>query len=306
MQKEGPMAVKPIEGVVTPHLTPFDNRGEVDVPKLRALVKFLKERVDVLFSCGSYGLGPLMRPDQRKLVAETVAEANGGHKAWLVHIGTMDTETTVALAKHAESCGADGVLLLQPWYFIYDDRSLLQHFGRVIEAVRIPVWGYNHPRTHNLFTPDNLTKMVKIGLAGMKDSCMNIQLHAKYRRTVGNEFNSIIGTEEMALPALSVGDRGFFSGTSNFAPELCSMIWRAWKAKDITSAVTLQARVHQVFDAAQGNNIPICYEIMRWRGVDCGIPRAPMIPPESEVAKKVIQKLEEIDALKEARAFQMT
>jgi dihydrodipicolinate synthase/N-acetylneuraminate lyase len=297
------MATKPIEGVVTPHLTPFDQNGEVDVPKLRGLIKFLNERMDVLFSCGSYGLGPLMRPDQRKQVAETVAEVNGGLKAWLVHVGAMDTQTTVELAKHAESCGADGVLLLQPWYFIYDDRSLLRHFEKVIEAVSIPVWGYNHPRTHNLFTPDNLTKLVKMGLAGMKDSCMNIQLHAKYRRTVGSTFNSIIGTEEMALPAFSVGDQGFFSGTSNFMPELCSLIWKAWKEGNIKGAVSLQARIHEIFDAAQGNNIPVCYEIMKWRGVDCGIPRSPMIPPVPEVTRTVIQQLEKLDALKEAREF---
>jgi len=300
------MMKKTIEGVVTPHLTPFDGNGEVDVPKLKGLITFLKPRVDVLFSCGSYGSGPLMRPDQRKLVAETVGETNARDKAWLVHIGAMDTQTTVDLAKHAESCGADGVLLLQPWYFIYDDRSLLRHFGKVMEAVSIPVWGYNHPRTHNLFTPENLAKLVKNGLAGMKDSCMNIQLHAKYRRTVGGTFNSIIGTEEMALPALSVGDRGFFSGTSNFMPELCSMIWRAWQAGKIDEAIRLQVRVHQIFDAAQGNNIPICYEIMRWRGIDCGIPRPPMIPPEPEVVKTVIQKLEALDALNEAREFRMT
>ena len=81
-------------------------------------------------------------------------------------------------------------------------------------------------------------------------------------------------------------------------------MFRAWEAGEVQTAMELQQRALRIFDAAHGNNHPICYGIMKWRGVDCGVPLLPVLPPDPEVMKTVIRDMEALDMMKEAREFE--
>ena len=94
-----------LKGVIPPMITPFTKEGDVDIGSLRELVAFLKDRVNGLYICGSYGSGPLMSVEERKLTAEVIVKVVGGKIPIVAHTGTTNTRDTVELTKHAEKIG---------------------------------------------------------------------------------------------------------------------------------------------------------------------------------------------------------
>lgn len=106
-----------MKGVVPPMITPFTAEGELDVPGLRKLVQFLRDRVDGLFICGSYGAGALMTLEERKTVAEVTIEEVAGKIPVVVMVGTTNNRDSIELAKHAEKAGAAAVAAVGPYYF---------------------------------------------------------------------------------------------------------------------------------------------------------------------------------------------
>lgn len=107
-----------IEGILPALVTPFDAEGEVYVEGLKRYVEHLINKgVHGLFVCGSYGSGPLMTPEQRMQVAETVAETVNGRVSIVLHIGAADTKTTLRLLRHAEGLRVDAVAAVTPFYY---------------------------------------------------------------------------------------------------------------------------------------------------------------------------------------------
>jgi len=111
------MKIKNLTGVIPPMITPFDSDGEVDENALIDLINFLIKHVHGLFICGTYGSGPLMKPEQRKKVAEIVTQQIDNKISVIVHVGSTNTKTAVDLAKHAESVGSSHISSVPPYYY---------------------------------------------------------------------------------------------------------------------------------------------------------------------------------------------
>lgn len=290
---------KKIYGAMPALITPFDTNGEVDVPKLKAFVQWLRPKVHGFYACGSYGSQPLLRDDQCRLVAETVVkECQGTDTSVIVHVGHPSTDITIDLARHAASIGADGIASLTPYYYLHGPQLINDHFKALIDAVghQAPVYLYNNPKYTNFcVTGEQIGELARYGLKGMKDSSTSIQLFYNCIAAVNDpDFVFLVGSQTMLYPCLSAGGQGCVSGMSNLFPGLVNAIFDAASAGDNAKAVALQQEANELRHLT-GSGIPIAFyhAALKYRwGIDIGQPRRPLKALDAAGEAKVREALD--------------
>jgi len=290
-------AKRTIGGVIPPMLTAFTKSGEVYEKGVRNTVEFLSTRANGLFICGTYGSGLIMTPAQRKQVAEICVDQAAGRIPIIVQVGCADTETAVELAKHAEQVGADAVASIAPYYYTYTQPELRGYYMALIDAVDIPVYAYNNPKTSgNPLSPKLIKDLADHGLTGLKDSSFDILNFYKFSEAVkDSNFNLIVGTEGIMFPAMMCGARGVVSGVANVFPEKVRELYDAVLAHEYDRANELQVVVLALRDAIKlGPTVPICHEVLKLRGIDGGTVRSPFLPAGDEVMAKVKKALADL------------
>ena len=274
-------------GLIPPLITPFTKNGEVYIEGLREVLEFISGYVHGLFLCGSYGSGPLMTVEQRKKVVEIVIGNLPRDLKVVVHVGSPDTLTSVALAKHAEDVGAYAVASVPPYYYRHEERVVKEHFWHLLRAVSIPVYAYNNPcYVGYSIKPSLLRELKDMGVKGVKDSSFDILNFMNYKRECGEDFDVVVGTEALMLPSYVLGARAFVPGLANHFPEVVRELFDACERGDWNRARELQYRVLALRDLTRsvGTSIVGAYVILRLRGIDAGYPRLPfMMPSESEI-----------------------
>lgn len=285
---------KRVRGLFTALITPFDEEGRVDTDRLSDLVRFqISKGTEGIYPCGSTGLGPAMGVEERKAVAEAVLNSAHGRVPVVVQVGSADTASSVALAKHAEHAGADAVASLTPYYYKPGEKAIIRHFESITEAVSVPVFAYNIPQfTGNNLSPGTVAEMAKKGVvAGIKDSSRDLLQLIDLIEAVPDEFVVMNGTEEYALYAIMGGADGLVSGGASALPELFKSLVVAQRGGDYGAAVQAQATIQKVKDLVKPAPISAYYAILRERGVECGAPRAPILPLQKADAERVINSL---------------
>jgi len=285
---------KKFYGAMPALITPFDEKGEVDVPKLKTFVQWLLPKVQGFYVCGSYGSQPAMREDQCRLVAETVMkECQGKDTTVIIHIGHPSTDITISRAEHAASIGAHGVASLTPYYYLHGPQLINDHFKALIDAVghKVPVFLYNNPKyTNYCVTGEQIGELSRYGLKGLKDSSTSIQLFYNCIAAVKDpDFVFLVGSQTMLYPCLSAGGQGCVSGMSNLFPGLVNAIFDAASSGDNAKAVALQHEANELRHLA-GTGIPIAFYHTaikhRW-GIDIGVPRRPLKALDAEGEARV-------------------
>jgi 4-hydroxy-tetrahydrodipicolinate synthase len=278
-----------VKGVFPPIITTFDEKGEFDPDRYRVLLEYWSMYVDGLFICGSYGSGPLMTVEERQRVFE-VASTTVKDKPLIVHVGAITTEGTVRLARHAEEHHAVAVAAVPPYYYSYDNRSIKEHFKAILDSVSIPVYAYDNPKTTgNSISPQLLNELAELGLHGLKDSSFDIgKLYMAMRTVKKPDFDFVIGSESMMLPAFAMGVRGCIAGLGNPFPEVMHKFYEAAISGDGEQAREWQERVLILWDDLHiGSSVPTAYEILRIRGKDPGYPRKPLCPLDATAREKL-------------------
>jgi len=289
-----------VEGIFPPIITPFDEAGAVDERRLGRLVEFWAPYVHGLFVCGTYGSGPLLTAEERRRVLEAVTQLSGGRLPIIAQVGAVDTATSVSLAQHAEACGACAVAALPPFYYAYDGQALREYFRALIEAVSIPVYAYDNPKTTgNPLSPALLNELADMGLAGLKDSSFDIgKLYLAMRTVTRPGFDFVIGSESLMLPAFAMGVRGCVAGLANAFPDVMRRFFDAATAGTPLQMQEWQMRVLKLWDVLHlGPSVPTTYAILRMRGIDAGFPRRPMLPLNPETLSLVQRQLASLQYL---------
>jgi dihydrodipicolinate synthase/N-acetylneuraminate lyase len=280
-------------GLLPPLVTPFDREGRVDLQALVELVEFLRPWVHGFYICGTYGQGPLMRPEERKLVAEKVAE-HAGDKKVVVHVGAPDTLTAVELARHAEDVGAHAVASVPPYYYRHQEEAVVKFFEELAASVSIPVYAYNNPpRVGYPITPELAVKLKQVGVVGVKDSSFDVLTYIDYKLAAGEDFDVVVGTEALMLPTHVLGARAFIPGMSNYLPELVYELFNALESGNLARARELQMKVNEVRRKLHslGSPIALTYLVLEARGLRAGNPRKPFLRPREDVAGKLLEVL---------------
>ncbi len=280
-----------VHGLFAAIITPFDDKGRPDGDALADLVRFqISKGIDGLYPCGSTGLGPMLQVEERKLVAETVVKSAAGRAPVVVQVGCSDTATTVELAKHAEKTGADAVASLTPYYYKPGEAAIVKHFEAVSKSIGVPLLAYNIPQfTGNNLAPNTVASMAKSGtIAGIKDSSRDFLQLQDLLDAVPDGFVVMNGTEEYGLYALMSGADGLVSGGSSALPEVFKALVSSQRRGDYKSALAAHRTILAVRDLVKRGPISAYYAILKERGVDCGVPRAPFLPLEEPETRRIV------------------
>jgi dihydrodipicolinate synthase/N-acetylneuraminate lyase len=290
---------KKIHGIIPPMITAFDKNGSFDEKAQREIVSFLVNKVQGFYPCGTYGSGPLMSVEERKRVAEVVIDEVAGRIPVIMHVGGASTASVVELAKHAEKTGATAVAAVPPIYYGFKEPEVERHFKAMLDAVSIPVFVYNNPKTTGVAISANfLNRLAQMGISGVKDSSFDILVFYAYLRTVTKEgFIPIMGTEALILPAVAMGAHGSVSGLANAFPEMVVELFNEVKQGNMEKARSLQTRVSAMREAMHfAPTVPMIQSALRKRGVNAGYPRLPFVLPEETLLNKAIVEFKRLGA----------
>jgi dihydrodipicolinate synthase/N-acetylneuraminate lyase len=286
-----------LNGVVPPMITPFDAEGNLDIAMLKKLVAFLKDNVDGLFICGSYGSGPLMSIEERKKVTEVTVDVVEGKIPVICHTGTTSTRDTVELTRHAEKVGCSAVSAVGPYYYHHDEENLLAFYGEMLKSVKpdFPVYVYYNPKFSGYnMSLGTLKKLKELGISGVKDATFDILLLANYMRELSDDnFDVVLGTEAMWLPACALGARAFMPGLGNAFPEICREMHREGMDREFEKCRETQFEVNRLRDImyfAKSTQLAV-YVMLELREIISAYPRAPFMPAGQKEKDDIKQAL---------------
>jgi 4-hydroxy-tetrahydrodipicolinate synthase len=229
-------------------LTPFDDRGEVDLAALRAHVEFVIEGgVHGLMPCGTTGETALLEPDEVIAVVTAVIDAAAGRVPVVAHVGRPSTVATARLIEAVIAAGADGVSAIVPYYYAFGDREIVAHFRALLKtAGDVPLFAYTFPaRTGNELSDKAFATLVGDGLAGLKDSTGSIERQRAYL-AAAPAAQVFVGSPKLLLGGLRAGSRGSVAALGNLRPDLLVGLAEAWRDGRDDEAERLQAEVSEL------------------------------------------------------------
>lgn len=232
-------------GSITALVTPFRS-GAFDEPAFRALVDWQIEN-------GTHGLAPagttgesatLSHAEHRQVVAACIAEARGRVPV-IAGAGSNNTHEAIELAQFAEGAGADGVLVVTPYYNKPSQEGLFRHYKAINDAIGIPIIIYNiPPRSVVDMSVDTMKRLFELkNIAGVKDATGNLARTAQQREALGPDFIQLSGEDMTALAVNALGGHGCISVTSNVAPKQCAGMQEASLGGDYAAALKAHDRL---------------------------------------------------------------
>lgn len=249
------------EGVYTALITPFRG-GVIDEAALRAHVeRQIEAGVDGLVPCGSTGESATLSHTEHRRVVELVIEAAGDRVPVIAGTGSNNTREAIELTLHARDAGANGALLISPYYNKPTQQGIVEHYAAVAGETGFPLIVYNIPgRTGSNILPGTLAQLASVeNVVGVKEACGDIDQIAHVVADCPDEFAVLSGDDAMTLPLIAVGGTGVISTTSNVAPTQMLTLTRAALAGDLAAARAAHQELLPLFDAlfCETNPIPL-------------------------------------------------
>ncbi|MBB4017540.1 4-hydroxy-tetrahydrodipicolinate synthase [Chelatococcus caeni] len=272
---------KTFRGTYTVMITPYDEAGNVDLDALAAFTDWqVREGIHGLIPLGSTGEFLSLSPDERTAITETVIRTVAGRVPVLVGTGAEDTREVVRLSREAEALGADGVMIIPPFYSTPTDDELYRHYKTVAEAIGIPIMVYNNPATANVdLRPELVARLAAIdGCDYIKESTLEVTRVRDIIRLCGERmtvFGGILGFESFVE-----GAEGWVAVASNVAPEpLARLFSLVADEGNIPEARALYLQWLPVIEAVGGQRyVAGTKSLLTHMGFDAGAPRPPRLP----------------------------
>ncbi len=232
-------------GSVTAMVTPFEG-GVVDFDRLRALVDWqIESGTHGLVPVGTTGESPTLSHEEHGAVITATIKAARGRVPVIAGAGSNNTREAVALAGHAERAGADGLLVVTPYYNKPNQEGLYLHFKAINDSVSIPIIIYNiPPRSVIDMSVETMKRLSELkNIVGVKDATGNIARISLQRDAMGPDFIQFSGDDITALACMAAGAHGCISVVANIAPRLCADLQNAALAGDYKTALAIQDKL---------------------------------------------------------------
>ena len=263
--------------------TPMHADGRVDEPALASFVEWqVAQGTQGLVPVGTTGESPtLSHAEHRRVVAITI-EAAAGRVPVIAGAGSNSTSEAIELAQHAKDAGADGVLVVTPYYNKPTQEGLYLHFKAIADAVDIPVIIYNiPPRSVVDMSVETMARLARHrNIVGVKDATASLVRPLHTTAACGDAFVQLSGEDHTALAFLASGGQGCISVTGNIAPAQCAAMHAAWSDGRVAEAMAIQRRLLPVHDAmfAESNPGPVKYaqSLLGYGTGHCRLPLAPV------------------------------
>ena len=274
------------KGCGTAICTPFDEKGEVNYDVFEKFIEFqIENKVDSIIVCGTTGESATMSVDEKKEVIEFVVKKVNKRIPVIAGTGSNNTIEAVNMTKYAESVGADGVLIVTPYYNKTTQKGLIKHYERIAQNTNLPIILYNVPsRTGENIEPETCVELSKIkNIVGIKEASGNVSQIAKIASLCGNELAIYSGNDDQILPVLSIGGIGVISVMSNIKPEYVHNMICEYKKGNIEKAEEMQIKALELINLlfCEVNPIPI-KSALRIIGYNFGEPRLPLVKMSDE------------------------
>lgn len=284
--------------VLTAMATPFDPSGAVHWTEVARLARHLIDNgSDGIVVAGTTGESPTLSDEEKIRLFRAVKEAVGGRAKVVAGTGTYDTKHSIHLSQEAERAGADGLLLVNPYYNRPSQDGLYAHFRAIAESVRLPCMLYNIPgRTGVNCAPETIARLAEIpNIVAVKEATGNLDQASDIRRRTKDDFLIYSGDDSLTLPILSVGGTGVVSVASHLVGRDIQEMVRAYERGDVRKALALHLRLLPLFKVLfiTSNPVPL-KAALNMRGFAVGIPRLPLVeatPKEKEQIQAVLQEL---------------
>lgn len=278
-------------GSLTALVTPMFEDGSLDLGAYARLIDWqIAEGTSGIVPVGTTGESPTLSHEEHKAVVEAAIAAARGRVPVLAGAGSNATAEAIALAKHAQKAGADGVLVVTPYYNKPTQEGLYRHFKAIAEAISIPVVIYNIPgRSVIDMSVETMARLAEIpNIVGVKDATANLSRPLHTRRACGEKFIQLSGEDHTILGYLASGGHGCISVTANVAPRLCAELHQAWNRGDTAGALAIQMRLLPLHDAmfCESNPGPVKYAAALL-GFGTNNVRLPLVPVADSSAARV-------------------
>ena len=281
------------EGCGTAIVTPFNDEGV----NLEAFGKLIEDQisggVDAIIVCGTTGESSTMTKEERKETMKYAMEKIAGRCKVVLGTGSNNTKDAIEMSKYAESIGADGILVVTPYYNKTTQKGLIAHYRAIASEVSLPIIMYSVPsRTGVNITPETCLELSKVSnIVAIKEASGNISQVAKIASLCGDDLTIYSGNDDQIIPVMSLGGKGVISVLSNVMPKYTSDMCHKYLNGEEKEASKMQIQVIDLINALfiEVNPIPVKHAL-NVMGYDYGIPRLPLI----EMTEDNKNKLEEI------------
>jgi len=255
------MPVAKLSGYVTAVPTPFRGGGLDESRFSRFCDWQIRQGAAALVVCGTTGEAPTLSPAEQDRLVRLAVEAAHHRVPVIAGAGAASTSHAIDLARAAEREGADGLLIVTPYYVRPSQEGLYRHFQAIHGETGLPILLYDVPaRTCSGLEIDTIVRLAKLPrIVGLKDATGDLARPARLRRLLGNEFRLFTGDDASALGFFAEGGNGCISVTSNVAPKLCTQMFDAWARGDGAEATMLSALLVRLTRAlfAESNPVPV-------------------------------------------------
>lgn len=282
-------------GVCTALVTPFLGNS-INYPMLEQLLKRqIEAGIEAVVISGTTGESPTLTDGEKIELFRRAKQYVGDDCKIIAGTGSNDTEHAAALSKAAEAVGADGLLVVTPYYNKATSEGLLAHYSAIAGAVHIPVIAYNVPSRTGVDVPVEVYAcLAKIpNLAGVKEASSDIRKILKIRAACPEDFAIWSGNDDMITPVMALGGLGVVSVLSNVLPQETQALAQAALNGDFDTAADLQIRLLPLVEAlfCEVNPIPV-KAAMKLIGYDCGGCRLPLTPLSRESQERLRKLLQ--------------
>lgn len=283
-------------GIITPMVTPFDSKGNIDFDQTKNLIEYLKSiGVSGLFPCGSTGLFTFLSKEERKEFLEFVIDNADGLKV-LAGVGSSSTQEAIELGRFAADAGADALVLMPTYYIMPGQAEIKKHFSEFISGVKKETFIYNIPQLCGTRIELDTVKELKeehTEIVGIKESSADMRYFSQLMELSGPDFSILQGQDDLLVPSMAIGADGGVCGLSNFS----SFVVNAYNEYDEGSrskGSRIQVKqVNPLIHALLGATFPSAYYYAFYTkfGITEGGYRAPMLEPPDGIKKNIARAL---------------
>ena len=282
-------------------VTPFNSKDEIDYFVLQRLIEFqIASGTKAIIILGTTGESSTISQEERTKIIKFCVSQVAGRVPLIVGTGTNSTQSSISHAKEAEKLGANGLLVVTPYYNKTSQNGLILHFKSIAKSTKLPIILYNVPsRTGVNIKPETYAKLAEIdNIVAIKEANGDISSVVKTRLLCGDKLDIYSGNDDQVIPIMALGGKGVISVLSNIMPretvEMCDKMF----VGDLEGAAAMQIQLSSLIDALfiEVNPIP-CKEAMNLMGMNMGPARLPMTPMEDSTKAVLINELKKFELI---------
>ena len=294
------------EGIFIPMVTPFNASDEsIDFSGLKEVTDFLVDNgIDGLIPSGSTGEFVAMSPEEQKKVNAAVCEYAAGRVKVFCSTGAYRTIDVIDMSQSAEAAGADGVMVVTPWYMAPNEDELYEHYKAIRKAVSIPIMVYHNPYYSTcLMTNEFMAKLYNDGLIdAVKERQADVYNQQDLRALTDDDFGIFYGYDICPVESVSMWADGWVCGTGNLFPKENKTVYDLAKSRNIDKAQKYHFEKIRPYlplfteNTAKGLPCPwlsVIKEGLKLRGVNAGVARKPVMGVPDDIMEKLKRTLKE-------------